>query len=97
MLDLRLLEVGYFGEWSENTAARPSSHVTRITSQQAHIKMGVFTQVASNIKRFACKSVYASCVNGPSGPKGRTYNFGAGSPFDKNFGFVLFFWIHIRA
>ena len=26
--------------------------------------MGVFTQVASNIKAFARKSAYASCVNG---------------------------------
>ena len=45
--------------------------------------MGVFTQVASNIKgfarKFACKSAYASCVNGASGFF--SFNKTFGSPF----------------
>ncbi len=60
------------------TSLRPRSHRTQSTLRKAPSKqwdtllqMGVFTQVARNIKgfalKFACKSAYASCVNWAQG------------------------------
>ncbi len=75
---LVFLELFYVARWLQFASVsrgfhRPSSHRTRSTSQQARVNfrthnsraMGVFTQLASDIKGFARKlSAYASCVNG---------------------------------